>query len=198
MRSIGDDLCADSQRDDTGRPSEAIESALRLRGEEITPVPVAERTCPGCGVRMQLRPGATNDTDYNASPECWSVYTEVLGAEYSHAEIFGQVHQLTVDAYAVQHAGGSHPDKSIAIHLTGLHLTKVRGIKPPNVPPMLQRIGGTLGGLMPYRSRASRRIRSLRSQSAKANIPLNRCSAATPQAASAFRTTSLSVRDRNQ
>jgi Family of unknown function (DUF5946) len=89
---------------------------------------------------MPQRPGATNDTYYNASPECWSVYTEVLGAEYSHAVIFGQVHQLTVDAYAVQHAGGPHPDKSVDIHLAGLHLTVVRGIKPPHVPPLLQRI----------------------------------------------------------
>jgi hypothetical protein len=89
---------------------------------------------------MPLRPDATNDSYYNASPECWGVYTEVLGAEYSHAVIFGQVHQLTVDAYAVQHAGGPHPDKSIDIHLAGLHLTLARGIKPPSVPPMLQRI----------------------------------------------------------
>ena len=58
----------------------------------------------------------TNDSYYNASPECWAVYTEGLGAEYSHAVIFGQVHQWTVDTYAVQHAGGSHPDKSIDIH----------------------------------------------------------------------------------
>jgi hypothetical protein len=101
---------------------------------------IGERICPGCGVGMPLRPGATNDSYYNASPECWSVYTEVLGAEYSHAVIFGQVHQLTVDAYAVQHAGGPHPDKSIDIHLAGLHLSLVRGIKGPNVPPLLQRI----------------------------------------------------------
>lgn len=99
-----------------------------------------ERLCPGCGLRMPHRPDATNDSYYNASPECWGVYTEVLGAEYTHAVIFGQVHQLTVDTYAVQHAGGPHPDKSIDIHLAGLHLTLVRGIRPPNVPPMLQRI----------------------------------------------------------
>ena len=89
---------------------------------------------------MPRRPNASNDSYYNASPECWSVYTEVLGAEYSHAVIFGQVHQLTVDAYAVQHAGGRHPDKSVDIHLAGLYLTLVKGIKPPSVPPLLQRI----------------------------------------------------------
>jgi len=56
---------------------------------------------------------------YNTSPECWDVYTEVLGSEFSNPVLFGQVHQLSVDTYAVQHAGGAHPDKSIAIHVCG-------------------------------------------------------------------------------
>lgn len=75
---------------------------------------------------------------FNTSPECWSVFTEVLGAEFGNAVIFGQVHQLTVDSYAVQHAGGVHPDKSVAVHLTGLHLVLGRGIRPTNVPKFLQ------------------------------------------------------------
>ena len=99
-----------------------------------------EVVCPGCGLRMPENPGATGHAYYNASRECWAVYSEVLGAEYSHAVIFGQVHQLTVDAYAVQHAGGEHPDKSVGIHLAGLHLTLVRSIRPPLVPPYLQQL----------------------------------------------------------
>lgn len=99
-----------------------------------------ERVCPGCALRMPVRAALTAHGYYNASPECWSVYTEVLGAEYSHAVIFGQVHQLTVDAYAVQHAGGPHPDKSVAVHLAGLHLMLVCGVKPPYVAAMLQRL----------------------------------------------------------
>ena len=89
---------------------------------------------------MPHQPGAARHAYYNASAECWTVYSETLGAEYSHAVIFGQVHQLTVDAYAVQHAGGEHPDKSIDIHLAGLHLTIERGIRPPLVPQFLQRL----------------------------------------------------------
>lgn len=81
---------------------------------------------------------ATYDGYFNASPECWSVFTEVIGAEFSNAVLFGQVHQLTVDAYAVQHAGGPHPDKSVAVHLTGLYLMIERGIPPASVPPYLQ------------------------------------------------------------
>jgi hypothetical protein len=74
------------------------------------------------------------------SRECWSVYTEVLAAEYSNAVLFGQVHQLTVDAYAAQHAGGPHPDKSVAVHLVGLHLVIDKGVKSPDVPRRLQKL----------------------------------------------------------
>jgi len=77
---------------------------------------------------------------YNTSAECWDLYTEVLGTEYSNALLFGQIHQLTVDAYAVQHAGGPHPDKSLDIHLCGLYLSLVDGIRSPQVPPLLQRL----------------------------------------------------------
>ncbi len=96
--------------------------------------------CPGCGLDMPARDGLTAQCYYNASPECWSVYTEVLAAEYGNAVLFGQVHQLTVDTYAVQHAGGGHPDKSVAVHLVGLHLVLDRGIASPYVPPHLQRL----------------------------------------------------------
>lgn len=103
-----------------------------------------KRACPGCGLEMPRRDDAVYDGYYNASPECWSVYTEVLSAEYSNALLFGRVHQLTVDAYAVQHAGGPHPDKSMAIHLIGLHLVLDRGIAPPAVPPLFQKLAGSV------------------------------------------------------
>ena len=77
---------------------------------------------------------------YNTSMECWSLYTEVLCAEYSNAFLFGQVHQLTVDTYSSQHAGGPHPDKSVAVHLLGLFLVLERDIRPTSVPPLLQRL----------------------------------------------------------
>jgi uncharacterized protein DUF5946 len=101
---------------------------------------LAERVCPGCGVSLPIREGTTYDKYFNASPECWALYTEILGAEFGNAALFGQVHMLTVDAYAVQHAGGRHPDKSIAVHLSGLHLTQEREVRPTSVPPLLQRL----------------------------------------------------------
>jgi hypothetical protein len=89
---------------------------------------------------MPLRPAAVNPGYYNASPECWSVYTEVIGAEYGNAPLFGSAHQLSVDTYAVQHAGGPHPDKSVDVHLSGLYLVLERGAAPTSVPPLLQRL----------------------------------------------------------
>ena len=93
---------------------------------------------------MPVSDTASYEGNYNTSPECWSVYTEVLGSEFSNAFLFGQVHQLTVDAYAVQHAGGKHPDKSAAIHLAGLHLMLDRGVRPPNVPKLHQRLAAAV------------------------------------------------------
>jgi hypothetical protein len=84
------------------------------------------------------------DGYYNTSPACWSIYTEVLAEEYSNAVLFGQVHQLTVDAYAVQHAGDGHPDKSVGIHLAGLHLALEGGVRPPDVPALLQRLAQSI------------------------------------------------------
>ena len=96
------------------------------------------RTCPGCGLEMPLSE-RVYDRKFHASAECWSVFEEVLAKEYLNVVLFG-VHQLTVDAYAVQHAGGRHPDKSVCVHLVGLHLVEERGLAPTQVPKHLQRL----------------------------------------------------------
>jgi hypothetical protein len=80
------------------------------------------------------------DRKFHASAECWSVFEEVLAAEFQNPALFGQVHQLTVDTYAVQHAGGRHPDKSVCVHLVGLHLMLERSVAPVEVPRRLQRL----------------------------------------------------------
>lgn len=96
-------------------------------------------SCPGCGLEMPLSERIYG-RKFHASAECWSVFEEVLAAEFQNAVLFGQVHQLTVDAYAVQHAGGQHPDKSVCIHLAGLHLMLEQRVPPCEVPPRLQRL----------------------------------------------------------
>ncbi len=93
---------------------------------------------------MPARESAVYNGYYNTTPECWLVFTEVVGVEFSHAVLFGQAHQLTVDSYAAQHAGGPHPDKSVGIHLCGLHLVLERGHAPTRVPPLLQRLAAAI------------------------------------------------------
>ncbi len=98
-------------------------------------------TCPGCGIELP-ECGASYDRKFHASAECWALYEQVLAREYQDPALFGQVHQLTVDAYSVQHAGGRHPDKSVCIHLVGLCLALESGIPPLQVPAYLRRIAG--------------------------------------------------------
>lgn len=93
---------------------------------------------------MPARPGVVNTSYFHASPECWTVFGEVLAAEYSNAVLFGQVHQITVDAYAAQHAGGRHPDKSVGIHLSGLYLAFVKDVRPMGIAPFLQEIANSV------------------------------------------------------
>ncbi len=102
--------------------------------------PPRETTCPGCGARLPESDRPANVRYFNASRECWIEYADVLGAEYANPALFGAVHQLTVDAYAVQHAGGPHPDKSVVVHLCGLHLVLDRGVCSSQAPKYLQRL----------------------------------------------------------
>jgi hypothetical protein len=94
--------------------------------------------CPGCALELPV--GARRDAHryFNASPECWELFGEVLAAEYSEATLFAAAHQLSVDSYAVQHAGGAHPHKSVAIHLVGLNLVLEAGLLPTEVPVLIQ------------------------------------------------------------
>lgn len=95
-------------------------------------------TCPGCGSCLAVNQNARYDGYFNVSPECWLIFTDVIGVEFGNAVLFGQVHQLTVDTYAVQHVGGNHPDKSMAIHLVGLYLVLERNIKPTQATTLIK------------------------------------------------------------
>lgn len=103
-----------------------------------------KRSYPGYELWMPASDKLTYDGYYNTSPECWSVYTEVLAAEFNDAVLFGRIHQLTVDSYAVQHAGGPHPDKSIDVHLAGLHLVLERGARPADTTRLLKRLADSV------------------------------------------------------
>ena len=120
------------------------------------------RACPGCGLEMAPS-GRSYDRKFHASAECWAVFEEVLATHFQNSVLYGQVHQLTVDAYAVQHAGGRHPDKSVCVHLVGLYLALERGVAPVDVSGPLQRLASRAGWphLDPPGERASLTVRDV-------------------------------------
>lgn len=82
--------------------------------ENLTP-------CIGCGALVPVVEQSTNPP--GASPGCYALYTEVLAREYSDYR-YAAVHNLTVDAYSLQHPGLPSPRtiKSAAVHLISLYL----------------------------------------------------------------------------
>jgi Family of unknown function (DUF5946) len=101
-------------------------------------------TCPGCGLQLPAS-GLPWDRRRNASPECWQLYGEVQGFALHHLELVRDFRQLTVDAYAAQHAppkaGGDAPPISVAYALVGLHLALDRGVSGMEVRAAHQRMG---------------------------------------------------------
>jgi hypothetical protein len=101
-------------------------------------------TCPGCRLRLPGS-GLPWDRRKNASLECWQLYGEVQGFALGHLELVRDFHQLTVDAYAAQHAsrevGGVLPPISVGYALVGLHLALDRGVSGPEVRAAHQRMG---------------------------------------------------------
>jgi hypothetical protein len=101
-------------------------------------------SCPGCALLLPTGAAATYTGYYNTSAECWALYTEVLGSEFSDVLRFASSHQLTVDTYAVQHAGGPHPDTSIGVHLSGLHLMLEMNRTPISTAPLIKRLADSI------------------------------------------------------
>lgn len=82
-------------------------------------------TCPGCGFRLPAS-HRLGDSRYNASPECWQLYGELLGYTLTRADR-EFIHQYAVDAYAAQHATLTAPTIGAAFALIGLYLAIERG-----------------------------------------------------------------------
>ncbi len=99
-----------------------------------------ESTCPGCGLQLPKNESAVDKYYYNCSPECAQVFDCVLGVEFSNQLLFQEIHQLTVDAYCVQHAGGRHPAKSVTVHLAGLYAWNQLDIAPSKIAVFHQRL----------------------------------------------------------
>jgi hypothetical protein len=96
--------------------------------------------CPGCDVGLPAN-GWTIDPGIGASAECWELLGDVQGFEMAHASLVGRCHQLTVDAYGAQHAGGDPRAIRTAYSLVGLHLALDRGLTGIQVREAHQRMG---------------------------------------------------------
>jgi hypothetical protein len=82
--------------------------------------------CPGCGV-VQAAGDWIASGRGNASAGCELLLSEITGYESQHPEL-ARCHQLTVDTYGAQHAGGGTKQIRVAYSLVGLHLALDRGI----------------------------------------------------------------------
>lgn len=77
--------------------------------------------CFSCGAETEDVNGSTHKY-LLSTPGCWARYNEVLAREYSDYS-YMQVHNLTVDAYSIQHSGLPNPQtiNSANIHLSSLY-----------------------------------------------------------------------------
>lgn len=113
----------------------------RHDGPDAYPVETAATSqCPGCGLVLP-KTGWTLDRPFNASGECWQVHADVVGFELSHADLVREFHQLTVDAYGAQHAGGATPLIRVGYSLVGLYAALEHGWSGVRVRDLHQRMG---------------------------------------------------------
>ena len=81
-----------------------------------------EQPCFSCGGCFERHEGPTHKYMLS-SPGCWKAYGELLAREYGNPLLFGAVHRLTVDAYALQHPGNPsdrRATQSVWIHYVAL------------------------------------------------------------------------------
>jgi len=81
--------------------------------------------CPGC--RLELPDlNQAGDVRFNASEACWALYGELSAFTLTRQDAFF-IHQLALDAYSAQHAGGSVKPINTVFALAGLYLANERG-----------------------------------------------------------------------
>jgi hypothetical protein len=108
-------------------------------------VGVRSRTaCPGCGIVLP-ETAAEEPARLHSTPACESVLNEILGYEFQHPVML-RYHQLTVDAYGAQHAGGDAPPIRVAYSLVGLWLALEHGFSAEDVRVVHRRMGHPMPG----------------------------------------------------
>lgn len=100
---------------------------------------VGSDACPGCGAVLPPV-HAAEPSRLNASDACEAVHSEVLGYACEHPVML-RYHQLTVDTYGAQHAGGSTPLIRVGYSLAGLWLALEHGFSGEDVRAVHRRMG---------------------------------------------------------
>jgi hypothetical protein len=94
-----------------------------ITGKQADSVMAADEhlMCIGCKASVPISDGSSH-AYLGASPGCFAIYGEVLAREYTDYR-YAAVHNLTVDAYSLQHPGQPEPRtiRSTAIHLISLY-----------------------------------------------------------------------------
>lgn len=100
---------------------------------------MSSEVCVGCGARFPVIDGPVH-LYMESSPACWAAYGDILAREYSDIH-YAAVHQMTVDAYAVQHPGRPTPQsiQSVGLHLVSLCLVFEHGAETLQTRVILQR-----------------------------------------------------------
>ena len=110
----------------------------RLTGRPLTGYRerIAENVtkCPGCGLLLPVEDGPVH-AYIGSSPACWRRFGEVLAREFQDEKWF-RPHQITTDAYAVQHPGlpERRSIQSVALHLMTLGMVLERRLDPALAP----------------------------------------------------------------
>ena len=78
-------------------------------------------TCPYCGLQANKTDGPVHKYLLSTA-SCWAAYGELLVLEYQDLQ-YNKVHEISVDAYALQHPGEQSPQTigSAHIHLASLY-----------------------------------------------------------------------------
>jgi hypothetical protein len=91
---------------------------------------------PGCGLTAPDTGGPAR-AELTASPTCYRLYGELLARDHSDPD-YRRVHQMNVDAYAAQHAGGTsrREIQTVGLSLMTLCLFCDHGIDPAEGPAL--------------------------------------------------------------
>ena len=97
-------------------------------------------TCPGCGLTA-LKAAGPAPQEQAASAACWAAYGQLLSRSYTDRNYWA-VHQIVVDAYAAQHAGGTsrREVQAVALCLMTLCLFIEHDVDPVQGPALHKRM----------------------------------------------------------